>query len=818
MPFEPSASSRHKPRLGAAGPAPEGRLAQLAAMLPSLQLMIGLVTAAVVIAALHFGRDILMPLALAFLMGFVLDPLVSRLKRWGLPRLLAVVLVLAATMALLGGVGLLLGSQVRALSAELPTYQSNIKTKLVDLRERLRAPGVLDGALKTFDTVQKEVENAQATEPASGRGRAPAAQRVQVVEPPASPFEQALVGFGAAAGPLASAGIVLVFVFLILADRQDLRDRLLRLLGGNLHRSTDAMDEAGARIGRYLIMQIVVNAAYGVPMALGLWWIGVPGALLWGAVAAVLRFVPYIGPMISAVFPLALAFAVDPGWNMLLWTAALIVALELVINNVVEPLLYGSSTGLSALSLIVAATFWTALWGPMGLVMSTPLTVCLLVLGRYLPQLQFLEVLLGAQPALDAPTRVYQRLLAGDAEEAIELAEEEVRAGSVVRFYDEIGVPVLRMASSDHASVASAEHRLRVVSGMQELIEELREDEPGAAAPGPVQVVCIGGKWEVDTLSAMMLAHALALAGHRAEHRAAEALGADDGARLDLHGARTVCVCYFSEEPRKHARHLCRRLRRRWPGVRIVLVLWNAPPALLEDEALASIGADAAATSVDEAVMRVGQSLGRDPDAAYLPAALPPDENARLQALHASRARLSAMQPEFELAAKRVADVFDLPLGMVSLVDEREQIAQAVWGQQPEQGGEAAHAVSTQEMSLPRAESFCGHVVAEGRTLVVPDVERDPRFAGNPALGGKGWRFYAGAPLRDEEGRVLGTLCVLDVEPRGFDARETRLLEAMAADLMERLAQGEAPRRGAGEQGIRPAPPAPLPSAPAGRS
>ena len=242
------------------------------------------------------------------------------------------------------------------------------------------------------------------------------------------------------ATPLALVGIVVVFVFLILLDKGDLRDRALRLLGGNLHRTTDALNEAGRRVSRYLGMQLLVNATYGIPMALGLLLIGVPGALVWGLLAAVLRFVPYVGPIIGAIFPLTLAFAVDPGWNMVLWTLALIVTLELISNNVIEPWLYGASTGLATLSLIVAAMFWTAIWGPIGLILSTPITVVLLVLGQHLPQLQFLEVLLGSEHALDEPTRLHHRLLAGDVEEAIELAAQRAGETSPRQFYDQVGL------------------------------------------------------------------------------------------------------------------------------------------------------------------------------------------------------------------------------------------------------------------------------------------------------------------------------------------------------------------------------------------
>src|SRR5690348_9401542 len=450
----------------------------VAAALSSLPLALGLVSTTIIIAGLYYGRVILVPLALAFFLGFVLDPWVTRLKRLGIPRPLAVIVVVSLTLAAIGGAGFLLAQQVKALSAQLPIYQDNIQFKLRSFRHTLSGPGMFDGAVTTFDAVKKEVD--QETPDKAARNAKP--QQVQIQEQPASPIENAAKWLAAIGGPLTDAGIVLVFVVVVLLDRQDLRDRVLRLLGGNLHRTTDAMDEAGERIGKYLTMQLVVNASYGVPMALGLWMIGVPGAVLWGALAAIMRFVPYIGPMISAVFPLALAFAVDPGWSMLLWTLALIVFLELISNNLVEPWLYGASTGLSAMSLMVSATFWTLVWGPVGLVMSTPLTVCLLVIGRHLPQLRFFAVLLGSQPVLDPATRVYQRLLAGDVEEAIELSLEHVQADGVKGFYDKVGIPALRIACVDHDRVATAEHRLRVVSGAEQLIDELGQSSSVTSA------------------------------------------------------------------------------------------------------------------------------------------------------------------------------------------------------------------------------------------------------------------------------------------------------------------------------------------------
>ena len=313
------------------------------ATVPSLRFMIGLVIAALVVAGLYFGRTLLVPLALAFLLSFVLEPLVAQLKRMGLPRLPSVIAVVMAMLMVLGVGALFVGNEARELSAQLPSYQNTIRKKLRSLRQELRAPGMFDGAKRTFDIVQREVE---AAAPAlSGATRASAVQKVQVQPPVLSPANQLMAALSAVSGPLTQAGLVLVFVIFILLDRVDLRDRLLRLWGGNLHRATDAMDEAGDRITRYLTMQLLVNVTYGIPMAAGLWLIGVPGAVLWGSLAAVMRFVPYLGPFIAAAFPLTLAFAVDPGWDLVLWTLGLIVLLELVSNNVIEPWLYGSSTG-----------------------------------------------------------------------------------------------------------------------------------------------------------------------------------------------------------------------------------------------------------------------------------------------------------------------------------------------------------------------------------------------------------------------------------------------------------------------------------------
>lgn len=764
----------------------------LLTLLPEVRLATGLIIAACIIAALFFGRAVLIPLALAVFLGFVLDPLVVRLRRLGLPRAPAVAVVMVAALVLIGLTGVFLANQMATLSARLPTYQSNIVDKLKGLREGVDKPGMFDGVTKTFEIFRREINVGAAPLPSVTPlpQRSPAElspRRVVIEKTPRSPIEEATEWLRLASGPLATTGIVLVFVVLILLDRLDLRDRMLRLWGGSLQRSTDAMDDAGARISRYLIMQLVVNASYGVPLALGLWLIGIPGALLWGAIAIVTRFVPYIGPMLSALCPLVLAFAIDPGWHMVLWTAALIGVLQFVSSYFVAPWLYGASTGLSAISLMTAAIFWTALWGPIGLVMSTPLTVCLLVIGRYLPRLQFLDVLLGSQPALDTPTRIYQRLLAGDVEEAIELAHEQTAGDKVTAFYDQVGLAVLRMASYDHAVASTAQHRHRVVLGMDALIDDIAEQHPGAVGAQRLSTVCIGARWEVDTLAARMLAHALSLEHLPAEHRPAATVSADYIARLDLKGASVVLLSYFSPDPKIAARHFCRRLRRRWPDVQIILGLWNAPADLLGEQACKELGADAVVTSVNEAVIQIVALTGGQLAEGYQAALVPADDAVRLRALHASGALDARAAPLFEAASKRAADIFDVPLAMVSLIDEDRQTVAAAHGPLlvPEATGVAA--VTTDELAVPRPLSMCSHVVASAQTMVVPDVSRDLRFVGNPALAAKGVRFYAGAPLRDAAGHVLGTLCLLDLEPRLMNEREVKLLEAMANDVMDSL-------------------------------
>ncbi len=587
-----------------------------------LSVVLAMLAMALVIAALHFGKEIFVPLALAALLGFLLDPLVSRLRRWRFPRWLAVSVVVSMTVGVVGVTSVFAGSQLMALAREVPTYQSTIQGKLRELRESMSRRGVLDDAARLLHVVEGEVNaTRRALDPAAAAASAPsrplpraqaqAAQRaqqeplrVQLEEPPLRPLQALGEVLAPVLAPLLTAGLVFVFLVFILLSRNELRDRLLRLTGGgDVHRMGDALNEAAERVSRYLGAQFLVNAGYAVPMAAGLWLIGVPGALLWGLLAGALRFLPYLGPALAALFPLTMAFAVDPGWNMLLWTLALVVTLELISNNLIEPWAYGTSTGLSALAVLVSATFWTVVWGPVGLVLATPLTVCLVVLGRHVRPLRIFDLLLGNEPAFDAPTTLYQRLVAGEVEDAVELARDQVRDGTLAAFYAEVALPALQLTEA----TPDAERRERVADGMRVLLDDLDEaqDAPGADAP---RLLCIGGQSALDSIAAQMLARTLSSEGHAATVKPADELSPRAIDSLDLGGVDIVVVNYLAEGWRTRARYVCRHLRRRRPGLRIVVVAWQGgATAASIDGAAAAIGADALATTAADAVRCIGE-------------------------------------------------------------------------------------------------------------------------------------------------------------------------------------------------------------------
>ena len=371
-----------------------------------------------------------------------------------IPRGLAVVSVVIIAFALIFAMGSLLATQLTQLAGDLPRYQSTISEKIQSFRDTTAGRGTLERASGMLKDLSKELDKPK--EAATSLGAAQLRKRappkpvpVEVRQPDPGALESLQSLFPHCFIRSQRPGIIVIFVIFILLQREDLRNRLIRLAGSHdLQRTTAALDDAASRLSRLFLIQLLLNGSFGIIIGLGLWLIGVPSAILWGILAAVLRFVPYIGAVIAAAFPLALAVAVDPTWSMLLWTLALFVVVEPIVGHVMEPMVYGHSTGLSPVAVVASATFWTALWGPIGLVLATPLTVCLVVLGRHVERLEFLDVMFGDRPALSPPEIFYQRMLAGDPTEASEKAEEFLKERSLSSYYDEVALQGIATGSS----------------------------------------------------------------------------------------------------------------------------------------------------------------------------------------------------------------------------------------------------------------------------------------------------------------------------------------------------------------------------------
>ena len=611
----------------------------------------GLTTAIVVvlvIAALYFGRDIFIPIALAALLSFALAPLVRRLRRIGVPRLPSVLAVVVVAFVVLLAFAGMVALQIGDLAQRLPSYQHNLEAKIGALREAPPGGRLFDRASEMLTDLGRQIDDpAEEEETATADPDAPAEQEpipVEVHQPAPTSLQILRTFIGPLIGPLATFGIVIVFVIFMLLKREDLRNRVIRLVGSrDLSRTTSAIDDAAQRVGQYLLMQLVVNVTYGVPIGIGLWLIGVPNPVLWGMLATVLRFVPYIGPVIAAAFPLALAVAVDPGWTTFLWAAALIVVLELISNNFVEPWLYGTSTGLSPVAIIAAAIFWTWLWGPVGLLLSTPLTVCLVVLGRHVPQLGFFDVLFGSEPALTPAENLYQRLLASDPDEATEMAEKYLRDHPLHEYYEDVAIPALALTEEDRRrGVLDDAHRANVAESALVLVENLvdaeaipaePEDEPEGAVhdgdavsddtgvattpprippqtaiAGEPVIVSAGARGNIDEAAATILGQLLGQRGASVTVLPCDDLQSARLQQLDLANVGLVVLSYMNADSFAHARFLVRRLRRRLPQAKIMIGFWTHEA---EDPArrdpLESTGADMIFTGLCDAVVEIAR-------------------------------------------------------------------------------------------------------------------------------------------------------------------------------------------------------------------
>jgi predicted PurR-regulated permease PerM len=554
----------------------------------------------IIIGALYFGSALFVPLALSVLLAFALSPVVLFLKRRRVPRGLAVAVTVLLAFLLIFFVGAIVTRQVTELGSELPRYQTALQEKIKTLSAfKGSKGGAIDRASNTLRDLQKELEkgDSEADAPAP-RGRTDELDRnslapipVEVHTPPPTALEQIATIIAVALTPLATIGIIVVFVVFLLLKQKDVRDRAIRLMGvHDLEKTTAALDDAGSRLSSYFLMLVLINAGFGVAIGLGLWMIGLPNPILWGIIAMLMRFMPMVGIFIAAAIPVILAAAVDPGWTMLGAVVALYLLVEAVMNVVVEPLLQSTSTGLSALAILLAAAFWTLLWGPIGLLLAVPLTAVLVVLGRHVEGLNFLHILLGDAPALTPAESFYQRMLADDPHEAAEQAEELLKDMPLIEYYDEVVMEGLRLAQADAGlkkleASRLAEIRDAAVSMIDALSEQTAEsngETDAAIAEIPEAwreegaITCVAGQSALDELAAIILVQLLRHRGFNPKLMRMADVSSAQMQGTAINGAKLVCVSIVDIEHRNaYLKFLIRRLRRIFPGVKLLGAFWK---------------------------------------------------------------------------------------------------------------------------------------------------------------------------------------------------------------------------------------------------
>jgi predicted PurR-regulated permease PerM len=582
--------------------------------------LLRLLAAAVIIAALRVAQDVFIPVILAIILSFVLSPLVNLLGRARLRRAPAVAVTVILALGVLALVGTLIGRQAAGLAADAPRYARTVEEKIEGV-QALFAARV--SAISTALGIGRPSSAAGPAAPASPatNGAQPRAVPVEIVQAEDSTLVVVRSILSPVVGPLETTMIVFVVTIFTLMQREDLRDRFIRLAGsGDLHRTTVAIDDAGQRLSRYFVSQFLVNTTFGLVITLGLWAIGVPSPGVWGVLAGVLRFVPYIGALLAALAPVALAAAIDPGWSMVAMVAALFVIVEPVVAYVVEPLVYGHSTGLSPLAVIVAAVFWTWMWGPIGLILSTPVTLCLVVMGRHVPSLEWIDILLGDRPPLTPADTLYQRLLSRHPDEALETVEAAVADRPLLDYYDAVVLEALRRASDDvtHGGLTRARagavrrSMLHVIDELEEQADERPADRllsPAVSSNGVV--ACVAGRGPVDEAVSAMLAQLL-------EHRGVPVrrvpYAAVSRERIDAFNAGDIAVVLVSslvlDGAPGHVRSLVRRLHLRLPKAPVVVgICRTGDPLLADAELQKSLGVTVCVTSLRAAVEAAAGSL-----------------------------------------------------------------------------------------------------------------------------------------------------------------------------------------------------------------
>lgn len=695
---------------------------------------------AITASLLYLGAGILVPLTLSILLAFALNPVVSWLgRRLHLPDAVAVIFAVVLAIVTLGIFALTAGTQVAKLAADLPGYQDTISAKLMALQSNF-------GGLAWLTQINEAIANL------GSRLTPHTVQPGQGVPIPVTISNE--IGslsllttvMGSIIGPVATVAIVAVFLIFLLLGRADLQDRFLRLVSAGRYSLTNmAISDASRRVGRYLIIQLMVNTAYGTIFGIGLWLIGVPSALLWGLLIILFRYIPFVGAMIIAVVPIVLAFAVDPGWNMLALTVGLFLLLDLTTANVIEPRLYGSSTGVSPIAILLSAMFWATLWGPIGLILSTPMTVCLVVIGRHLPQFQFLETLLGSEPVLSPSERLYQRMLNGDSEDAIEIAEDHIADHDQAGFIDKVMLPALRMANAELVGGAETVPQRRQLIGS---FDEVINTAFAPKHPEIPQVLLIGGRSEIDEAAAKLLATQLLDEDIEVGVMPPGAIRQEAIGRLDLAPVSAVVLVFMGADVRAQCRYVARRIRRMDPAVQIAVCLLNDRAT---DETAATLYVD---------------SVCHDFDAVHLFLAYQTKPEILQDVKPVRRPFAGAGRGDDALghALDIMAEKFGVPAAMINLLDDQR------------------HLEDTDAARLTLA------VVDQKAPLVIHGHQPHSLVGESVYLQTNGIDLYAAAPLMLPDGQCVGVLALIDYEPRQFGDEEVVALVEAAKDIVKRFA------------------------------
>jgi predicted PurR-regulated permease PerM len=565
-----------------------------------------------IVASLYWAQAILIPVALAILLTFLLSPVAGALERIALGRLPSVILIVVLTFSLLGGIGWIVTLQFGSLANELPTYRKNIRQKIADVREAGKG-GALEKVQKTAEDVKEEFQKKD--EPARVQEKP---REVVVKAEESSTFWPIPLAVGPMVERFAGAGLVIVLVIFMLIQREDLRNRLIRLIGyGRLTVTTRALEEAGDRISRYLLMQTIINSSFGLAVGLVLYLIGMPYAALWGFFAAVLRFIPYVGPFAAAIMPSALSLVVFEGWLWPIVVVGLFLALELLNNMVLEPLLYGESAGVTGVGLLVAVAFWTWLWGPIGLVLATPLTVCVVVLGKYVPGMDFIGVLISDQPAMESNISYYQRLLAMDQAEAAEIVEEHLKTHPQEQLFDGVLIPALNYTRRDRELGRLTEDVEQFVfRATRDILEDLNSLKPQspselsdssktATTEGnypvilpKVPILGCPAHDEADELALLMFRQLLDCTKYEVEIMSDAMLTAEVVALIGEKNPAMICIAAVPPGGLSQTRYLCKRLRARFPNLKIAVGRWGIGSE--DSNSILLAGADRVGTTMIE--------------------------------------------------------------------------------------------------------------------------------------------------------------------------------------------------------------------------